>query len=35
MSPRHETEIRKEVREVADLLGISIDIPDEGEELIL
>jgi ribonuclease BN (tRNA processing enzyme) len=35
MSPQHETEIRREVREVAKLLGISIDTPDEGEKLIL
>jgi ribonuclease BN (tRNA processing enzyme) len=35
MSPQHETEIKREVREVARLLGISIDIPHEGEELIL
>ena len=35
LSPQHETEIRRELREVADLLGISIDIPREGEELIL
>jgi ribonuclease BN (tRNA processing enzyme) len=35
MSPQHETEIRREVREVAKLLGISIDIPQEGEELVL
>jgi hypothetical protein len=35
MSPQHETEIRREVGEVAKLLGISIDTPDEGEELIL
>ncbi len=35
LSPQHETEIRREVREVAELLGISIDIPREGDELIL
>jgi ribonuclease BN (tRNA processing enzyme) len=35
MSPQHETEIKREVREVAELLGISIDIPREGEELVL
>jgi ribonuclease BN (tRNA processing enzyme) len=35
MSPQHETEIRREVGEVAELLGISIDIPREGDELIL
>jgi len=35
MSPQHETEIRREVGEVAELLGISIDIPREGDELVL
>jgi hypothetical protein len=35
MSPRHERQIEREVREVAGLLGISIDIPHEGDELIL
>jgi Cft2 family RNA processing exonuclease len=35
MSPQHEPEIEREVREVAKLLGISIDIAREGEELIL
>jgi len=35
MSPQHETEIRREVGEVAALLGISIDVPREGDELIL
>ena len=35
MSPQHERQIEREVREVAALLGISIDIPREGDELIL
>ena len=35
MSPQHESQIVKEVREVAGSLGISIDIPNEGEKLIL
>jgi Cft2 family RNA processing exonuclease len=35
MSPQHEPEIEVEVREVAELLGISIDIAHEGDELIL
>jgi Cft2 family RNA processing exonuclease len=35
VSPQHEPEIEKEVRKVAKLLGISIDIAREGEELIL
>jgi ribonuclease BN (tRNA processing enzyme) len=35
MSPQHEPEIEREVREVAKLLGISIHIAREGEELIL
>jgi Cft2 family RNA processing exonuclease len=35
MSPQHEPEIEKEVRQVARLLGISIHIPHEGEELVL
>ena len=35
MSPQHEPEIEREVREVAELLGISIDIAHEGNELIL
>lgn len=35
MSPQHEPEIEREVREVAELLGISIDIAHEGDELIL
>jgi len=35
MSPHHEPEIKREIREVAKLLGISIDIAREGEELIL
>jgi len=35
LSPEHEPEIEREVREVAKSLGISIDIAHEGEELIL
>jgi Cft2 family RNA processing exonuclease len=35
MSPQHERQIEREVRDVAELLGISIDIPREGDELIL
>jgi ribonuclease BN (tRNA processing enzyme) len=35
MSPQHEPEIEREVREAAELLGTSIDIAQEGEELIL
>jgi len=35
MSPQHEPEIKREVREVAKLLGTSIHIAHEGEELIL
>ena len=35
VSPQHEPEIEKEVREVAKSLGTSIDIAHEGEELIL
>jgi len=35
VSPQHEPEIEEEVREVAKLLGTSIDIAHEGEELIL
>jgi len=35
LSPQHEPEIEREVREVAKLLGTSIDITHEGEELIL
>jgi hypothetical protein len=35
MSPQHEPEIEGEVREVAKLLGTSIDIAREGDELIL
>jgi len=35
LSPQHELEIEREVREVAKLLGTSIDIAREGEELIL
>ena len=35
MSPQHESEILQEVREVGESLGISIDIPREGDELVL
>ena len=35
MSPQHETEIKRELREVAKLLRISIQVPDEGEKLVL
>jgi len=35
VSPQHEPEIEEEVREVAKLLGASIDIAHEGEKLIL
>jgi Cft2 family RNA processing exonuclease len=35
MSPQHEPEIKREVREVTKLLGTLIDIAHEGEELIL
>jgi ribonuclease BN (tRNA processing enzyme) len=35
MSPQHEPEIKREIREVAKLLEISIDIAHEGKELIL
>lgn len=35
LSPRHETETVREIREVADSLGISIHIPREGDELVL
>ena len=35
MSPKHESQIKRELREVAKLLRISIDIPREGDELIL
>ena len=35
VSPQHEPEIEGEVREVARLLGTSIDIAHEGDELIL
>jgi len=35
LSPQHEPEIEREVREIAKLLGTSIDIAHEGEELIL
>ena len=35
MSPQHVSEIRREVRAVAKSLGITIDIPREGDEYIL
>ena len=35
LSPQHEPDIDREIREVAKLLRISIDIAHEGEELIL
>jgi ribonuclease BN (tRNA processing enzyme) len=35
VSPQHEPEIEREIREVAKLLGTSIDIAREGDELIL
>ena len=35
VSPQHEPEIEREVREIAESLGISIDIAHEGEKLIL
>jgi phosphoribosyl 1,2-cyclic phosphodiesterase len=35
MSPQHETEIEREVREMAESLGITIDIAHEGEKFIL
>jgi ribonuclease BN (tRNA processing enzyme) len=35
ISPQHEPEIKREIRKVAKLLGTSIDIAREGEELIL
>ena len=35
LSPQYQPEIEKEVREVAKLLGTSIDIAHEGEEFIL
>ncbi len=35
MSPQHEPEIEREISEIAELLGISIDIAHEGGELIL
>ena len=35
LSPQHEPEIEREIREVAKSLGTSIDIAHEGEELIL
>lgn len=35
ISPQDEPAVKREVREVAKLLGISIDIAHEGEEIIL
>ena len=35
MSPQHESKIEREVREVAELLQISIDIAREGEQIVL
>jgi Cft2 family RNA processing exonuclease len=35
VSPQHEPEIEREIREIAESLGISIDIAHEGEELVL
>lgn len=35
LSPRHESEIEEEIRVVAKALGISIEIPHEGDELVL
>jgi len=35
LSPQHEPEVERELREVAKLLGISIEIAHESEELIL
>ena len=35
MSPQHEPEIKREIREVAKLLETPIDITHEGKELIL
>jgi len=35
LSPQYESEIEREVREIAESLGISIDIAHEGEELVL
>jgi hypothetical protein len=35
MSPQHEPEIKREIREVARSLEISIGIAREGHELIL
>ena len=35
LSPRHETETVREIKEVADFLGISIHIPHEGDEVVL
>jgi hypothetical protein len=34
-SPQHESEIEKELREVARVLGTSIDIAHEGDRLTL
>jgi ribonuclease BN (tRNA processing enzyme) len=35
MSPQHEPEIKREVRDVAKLLGMSVDIASEGDEITL
>jgi Cft2 family RNA processing exonuclease len=35
MSPQHEPEIVKEIREISELLGVSIAIACEGDELVL
>jgi Cft2 family RNA processing exonuclease len=35
MSPQHEPDIKREVAQVAKLLGVSVHIPHEGEELVL
>jgi hypothetical protein len=35
LSPQHEPDIEREIREVAELLRIPIDIAHEGEELTL
>jgi len=35
MSPQHESEIEREIREVAESLGTSIDIAHEGEKRLL
>jgi Cft2 family RNA processing exonuclease len=35
LSPQHESDIEREVREIGESLGISINIAHEGEELVL